>query len=86
MFQVAGGAIGLGLCTAIFTIRSEDEIASDAAALGLRDGAEQSASSTASSRGPSPERARLADFSTSTAERVLGGGQRRSSPGSSSAA
>ena len=31
MFQVAGGAIGLGLCTTLFTIRSEDEIVSDAA-------------------------------------------------------
>ena len=31
MFQVAGGAVGLGLTTAIFTIRSEDVVAGAAA-------------------------------------------------------
>jgi len=40
MFQIAGGAVGLGLTTALFTTRSEDEIASDAAELGLRMSAE----------------------------------------------
>ena len=71
MFQVAGGAIGLGLCTAIFTIRSEDEIASDAAALGLRDGAEQSGVIHGILAGTESGKSAFADFSTSTAERVL---------------
>ena len=35
MFQVAGGAVGLGLCTTLFTIRSEDEIITAASAAGL---------------------------------------------------
>jgi MFS family permease len=34
MFQIAGGAIGLGLATVIFTTRSEDELGSQAAAAG----------------------------------------------------
>jgi EmrB/QacA subfamily drug resistance transporter len=34
MFQVAGGAIGLGITTTIFTITSEDELAEKAAAAG----------------------------------------------------
>ena len=29
MFQIAGGAIGLGLTTALFTSRSEDLVVSD---------------------------------------------------------
>jgi EmrB/QacA subfamily drug resistance transporter len=71
MFQVAGGALGLGLCTAIFTIRSEDKIASDAAALGLRDGAEQSGVIHGILAGTESGKSAFADFSTSTAERVL---------------
>ncbi len=35
MFQVAGGAVGLGLATTLFTIRSEDRVSSDIEALGL---------------------------------------------------
>jgi MFS family permease len=34
MFQIAGGAIGLGLTTAIFTTRSEDKLATEAAEAG----------------------------------------------------
>jgi EmrB/QacA subfamily drug resistance transporter len=34
MFQIGGGAIGLGLATSIFTIRSEDELAEKASAAG----------------------------------------------------
>ena len=63
--------IGLGLCTAIFTIRSEDEIASDAAALGLRDGAEQLGVIHGILAGTESGKSAFADFSTSTAERVL---------------
>ena len=42
MFQIAGGAIGLGLTTAIFTTRSEDKLAA-----GLRKQAPTSAHQTA---------------------------------------
>ncbi|MGH2985722.1 MAG: MFS transporter [Solirubrobacterales bacterium] len=71
MFQVAGGAIGLGLMTAIFTIRSEDEIASDATALGLRDTAEQSGVIHGILAGTESGKSAFADFGTSTADRVL---------------
>jgi EmrB/QacA subfamily drug resistance transporter len=40
MFQVAGGAIGLGLATMIFTTRSEDLVVSEAAELGINTSAE----------------------------------------------
>jgi EmrB/QacA subfamily drug resistance transporter len=36
MFQIAGGAVGLGLTTALFTSRSENLVASDAHAAGLQ--------------------------------------------------
>ena len=36
MFQIAGGAIGLGLTTALFTSRSEDLVVSEAADNGLQ--------------------------------------------------
>jgi EmrB/QacA subfamily drug resistance transporter len=71
MFQVAGGAIGLGLATAIFTIRSEDEIASEANALGLRDTAEQSGVIHGILAGTESGKRAFADFGTSTADRVL---------------
>ena len=71
MFQVAGGAIGLGLTTAIFTIRSEDEIAGDAAARGLRDGAEQAGVIHGILAGTESGEAAFEDFGTTTAERVL---------------
>jgi EmrB/QacA subfamily drug resistance transporter len=71
MFQVAGGALGLGLCTAIFTIRSEDKIAADATALGLRDGAEQSGVIHGILAGTEPAERAFAEFSTSTADRLL---------------
>jgi len=71
MFQVAGGAIGLGLATAIFTIRSEDKIASDANALGLHDTAEQSGVIHGILAGTESGKRAFADFGTSTADRVL---------------
>ena len=43
MFQVAGGAVGFGLCTTLFTIRSEDEIVTAADAAGLSMSEEQAA-------------------------------------------
>jgi hypothetical protein len=36
MFQIAGGAIGLGITTAIFTITSEDELQTKAAEAGTK--------------------------------------------------
>jgi EmrB/QacA subfamily drug resistance transporter len=71
MFQVAGGAIGLGLATAIFTIRSEDKIATDATALGLHDGAEQSGVIHGILAGTESAEAAFSDFSTSTADKLL---------------
>jgi EmrB/QacA subfamily drug resistance transporter len=43
MFQIAGGAIGLGLTTAIFTTRSEDKLAAEAAEAGSKLTAHQTA-------------------------------------------
>ena len=43
MFQIAGGAIGLGLTTAIFTTRSEDKLAAEAAEAGSNLTAHQTA-------------------------------------------
>jgi EmrB/QacA subfamily drug resistance transporter len=36
MFQIAGGAIGIGLTTSVFTTSSENELSSDAAEAGIR--------------------------------------------------
>lgn len=35
MFQVAGGAVGLGLTTTVFTIASQDKLSSEVAAAGI---------------------------------------------------
>ncbi len=43
MFQIGGGAIGLGLATTIFTLRSEDELARQATAAGTHLTAHQQA-------------------------------------------
>jgi EmrB/QacA subfamily drug resistance transporter len=71
MFQVAGGAVGLGLCTTLFTIRSEDEIVSDAADLGLRMSDQQASVIHGVLAGTEPGQAAFSDFSTSVADRVL---------------
>ncbi len=71
MFQVAGGAIGLGLCTALFTIRSEDKIAGDAADLGLRMSDQQASVIHGVLVGTDPGQTAFSDFSTSVADRVL---------------
>ncbi len=71
MFQVAGGAIGLGLCTTLFTIRSEDKIVSDASDLGLRMSEEQASVIHGVLAGTEPGEAAVSDFSTSVADRVL---------------
>jgi EmrB/QacA subfamily drug resistance transporter len=71
MFQIAGGAIGLGLTTALFTSRSEDAVVSDGAEAGLRMTGEQAAVIHGYLAGTEPGRAAFADFDTSVADRVL---------------
>lgn len=71
MFQVAGGAVGLGLCTALFTIRSEDEIASDVSALGVPTGGDQLAVIHGVLAGTDSGKQAFADFSGPVAEKVL---------------
>ena len=85
MFQIAGGAIGLGLTTALFTSRSEDEVVSDAAELGLQMTGEQAAVIHGVLAGTEPGQRR----STSSTRRSPSGSstwsRNRSSPESSSA-
>jgi EmrB/QacA subfamily drug resistance transporter len=71
MFQVAGGALGLGLTTALFTIRSEDEVVSDAADFGLRMNEQQSSVIHGILAGTDSGQKAFSDFSTSVADRVL---------------
>jgi MFS family permease len=71
MFQIAGGAIGLGLTTALFTTRSEDKVVSDASELGLRMTGEQAAVIHGVLAGTEPGQRAFAQFDTSVAERVL---------------
>jgi EmrB/QacA subfamily drug resistance transporter len=71
MFQIAGGAVGLGLTTALFTSRSEDAVVSDAAEAGLRLTGEQAGVIHGYLAGTEPGRAAFADFDTSVADRVL---------------
>ena len=71
MFQVAGGAIGLGLCTALFTIRSEDVLAGDASEAGLDMSDQQVSVIHGVLAGTDSGQAAYADFSTATADKVL---------------
>lgn len=71
MFQVAGGAVGLGLCTTLFTIRSEDAILADASDAGLSMSDQQAAVIHGVLAGTDPGSAAFSDFSTSVADRVL---------------
>jgi len=72
MFQIAGGAIGLGLTTALFTTRSEDEVVSAAkeAGLGHMTGSESGVIHGVLA-GTEPGRRAFADFATTRAEEVL---------------
>ena len=72
MFQVAGGAVGLGLCTTLFTIRSEDEVVTAADAAGLSMSDQQAAVIHGVLAGTEPGQVAFSDFSTSVADRVLG--------------
>jgi EmrB/QacA subfamily drug resistance transporter len=71
MFQVAGGAVGLGLTTALFTIRSEDKIASDVAELGVPTGGDQIAVIHGVLAGTDSGKKAFADFSGPVADKVL---------------
>ena len=63
MFQIAGGAIGLGITTTIFTLSSEDELAEKASAAGAQLTDHQTAvlhgvlaGTDSGDRGPAPAR------------------------------
>lgn len=71
MFQIAGGAIGLGLTTAIFTSRSEDEVASEASAAGLSLSSEQSSVIHGALAGTESGKAAVAELGTGVADKVL---------------
>lgn len=71
MFQIAGGAIGLGLATALFTIRSEAKVVSEASDFGLRMSEQQSSVIHGVLAGTESGQAAVSDFSTSVADRVL---------------
>jgi EmrB/QacA subfamily drug resistance transporter len=71
MFQIAGGAVGLGLVTAIFTSRSEDRVVSDSAEFGVRVTGEQASVIHGVLAGTEPGERAFADFGTNLADRVL---------------
>ena len=71
MFQIAGGAIGLGLCTALFTSRSEDEVVSDASAEGLQMTGDQAGVIHGMLAGTEPGTAAASQFDPAVADKVL---------------
>jgi MFS family permease len=71
MFQVAGGAIGLGLATSIFTTRSEDLVVGDATDLGLRASSDQVAVIHGILAGTESGRLAFNDFGTGVADKLL---------------
>lgn len=71
MFQVAGGAIGLGLTTALFTTRSEDLVASDAAELGVSTSGDQISVIHGILAGTESGGAAFAQFRASVADKIL---------------
>jgi EmrB/QacA subfamily drug resistance transporter len=71
MFQVAGGAVGLGLTTALFTSRAEDKVVSDAAAEGLRMTGEQAGVIHGVLAGTEPGGVAFREFDATVAEEVL---------------
>jgi EmrB/QacA subfamily drug resistance transporter len=71
MFQIAGGALGLGLMTAIFTRRSRDEVVSEAAERGIRMSGEQANVIHGVLAGTDSGRAAFEDFRPAVADRVL---------------
>ena len=71
MFQIAGGAIGLGLTTALFTSRSEDLVVSEAADNGLQMTGDQAGVIHGYLAGTEPGNAAFEQFDTSVADKVL---------------
>ncbi len=71
MFQVAGGAVGLGLATTLFTIRSEDRVVSDIEALGLNPSGKDVDVIHGILAGTESGQEAVADFSGQTADKVL---------------
>jgi hypothetical protein len=71
MFQVAGGAVGLGLATTLFTIRSEDRVSSDIEALGLNPSGRDVDVIHGILAGTDSGTQAVADFSGATADKVL---------------
>ena len=71
MFQIAGGAIGLGLTTALFTSRSEDLVVSEAADNGLQMTGDQAGVIHGFLAGTEPGDAAFEQFDTSVADKVL---------------
>jgi EmrB/QacA subfamily drug resistance transporter len=71
MFQIAGGAVGLGLTTALFTSRSEDEVVSAAAEQGLRMTGDQAGVIHGVLAGTEPGTEAFQQFDTSVADKVL---------------
>ncbi len=71
MFQVAGGALGLGLTTTIFTIRSEDLIEADAEKLGVAARADEIAVIHGVLAGTEPGTVVAERFRASVGDRIL---------------
>jgi EmrB/QacA subfamily drug resistance transporter len=71
MFQIAGGAMGLGLCTALFTSRSEDLVVSDATAAGLQMTGERAGVIHGALAGTESGDAAFQQFDASVADKVL---------------
>jgi dipeptide/tripeptide permease len=71
MFQVAGGAVGLGLATTLFTIRSEDRVGADIHALGLNPSGHDVAVIHGVLAGTDSGKQAFGDFSSSVADKVL---------------
>jgi EmrB/QacA subfamily drug resistance transporter len=71
MFQVAGGAVGLGLATTLFTIRSEDKVAAEISELGVPTSGDQVAVIHGVLAGTDSGKKAFAEFSPSVADKVL---------------
>jgi EmrB/QacA subfamily drug resistance transporter len=71
MFQIAGGAMGLGLATALFTSRSEDRVVSDAGEVGLQMTGDQAGVIHGALAGTEPGNAALSQFDPSVADKVI---------------
>ncbi len=71
MFQIAGGAIGLGLTTALFTSRSEDLVVSEASHAGLHMTGDRAGVIHGYLAGTEPGTAAFNQFDSSVADKVL---------------